>query len=477
MTVDIGTTRVKLGFFDEAGTQLALAKHPTPTQPDQWGVVYDVPALRGLVTAFISGLGEDLRARIERIAIAGVGESGGLVAPDLSLASPMILWFDQRGAPLLAALSDEERDEIYRITGLPASPNYGLSKLAWAAQHTTSVGENLLWLNISEYLAATMTGMRWAEYTLASRTMALDLASSGWSPRIAELAGIDAALLPPLRRAAEGQPVAADFAERVCLPSTVAVHVVGHDHMVGGVGAGLRPGEILNSTGTTEGILMLRDQPSTDEQMAAAQLANGIACDGERFTLFASIPTGGAAFAALQSMLGTSTAALVECVESLADEYRAGAIDLAAIPVVVPQFRGSPPPRKSARARGAIANLGTDVRPADIVFGTFLGMALQFRTVAQLFGPAAGPVKVIGPASENPLWLHLKADVLQAELSVSTFPEVVSRGAQALASAVATDWTGVRPFTVSPDSVRHAQLLDWHEESRTVLRDLSTVVW
>lgn len=477
VTIDIGTTRVKLGFFDETGAQLASTKHPTPTQPDEWGVVYDVPALLGMIAGFVSGLGVQQRGRVERIAIAGVGESGGLVAPDLTLASPMILWFDQRGAAILAGVGAAARAEIYEVTGLPASPNYGLSKIAWTTRHTVSAAADLVWLNISEFVAATMTGVRWAEYSLASRTMALDLAGGSWSPRICEIFGIDSAVLPPLRRASEGEPVAAEFARRVGLANSVRVHVVGHDHMVGGVGAGLQPGEILNSTGTTEGVLMLRESPSTDSATAAAQLANGMACDGRHYTLFASIPTGGSAFATLQAMLDMSPEALGECIADLADRYRRDAIDLDALPVVVPHFRGSPPPHKSAIARGLIVDVGTDVRAEDIVFATFVGMALQFKSVMDLFGPAQAGVKIIGPASENPLWLQLKADVLQSDLSVSTFSEVVSRGAQALASETGTDWAGVQPFVVEPDAGRHQALLEQRERSRAVLRDVADRAW
>jgi sugar (pentulose or hexulose) kinase len=477
ITIDIGTTRVKLGFFDADGNQLASDKQPTPNMTDAWGIVYDVDALRTVIMRFVKNLDPAHKDAVERIAIAGVGESGGLVGPDLELRSPMILWHDQRGASLINGLDNSARARVYRRTGLPANANYALSKVAWAVAHTSGDVDDLRWLNVSEYVAAWLTGRRWAEFSLASRTMALDLRSGTWSPEMCELAGVGAGLFPELRRADQGEEIATGIARETKLPPAVSVHVVGHDHMVGAVGAGLREGEVLNSTGTTEGVLLLRDEPSLDDYSARSMLANGLACDGSGYTLFASIPTGGSAFETLQRMLGMSESMLATCVAALSERYLSGKIDLSAVPVVVPQFRGSPPPEKSSSARGLIANLSGDVRAEDIVFGCFLGLAVQFSTVLELFRTDATTIKVIGPASENRLWLHLKADFLGADLSVSKFPEVVSRGAQALASGQSGSWESCRPTAVRADAVRHAQLRDWRDSVRPVMRDLGHIAW
>ena len=477
VTIDIGTTRVKLGFFDEQGNQLASDRQATPNLSDRWGVVYDVEALLGMITRFVKHLAPEQRSSVERIAVTGVGESGGLVGPDLELHSPMILWHDQRGAGLIEELDERARALTYRVTGLPPNANYSLSKIAWAAARADGTGLDLKWLNISEYVAAALTGKRWAEASLASRTMALEVGTGRWSKEMCDLAGISTGLLPELRTAAEGEPLTADFANRLKLPVDVHVHVAGHDHMVGAVGADLRPGEILNSTGTTEGLLLLHDAPSLDDYTAASQLANGLACDGAGYTLFASIPTGGSAFQTLQGMLGMSESTLTTTIAALNERYLSGKINLSRIPVVIPQFRGSPPPEKSPTARGTIANLGTDVRAEEIVFGCFLGLAVQFWKVLQLFRAEPNVIKVIGPVSQNPLWLHLKADMLGTDLDVSEFPEVVSRGAQALASHERSDWAACRPRTIAADHSRRDRLRDWYEDSQQAIRELGNLTW
>jgi sugar (pentulose or hexulose) kinase len=461
ITVDVGTTSVKLCLFGADSALLVSARSATPTLNDEWGEIYDVGGLVSLITGFIEGLESGMRASVRRIAITGVGESGGLVGHDLSLVSPMILWHDHRGAGHLDELSADDRSLVYRLTGLPVNSNYSLSKVAWALGQAGPAAEGAKWLNIAEYLAALFSGERWAEPSLASRTMALDLTSGTWSAEVCALMGIDVDVFPELRRASWGHTITASFARRSGLDHGVQVHVAGHDHMVGAVGAHLAPGELLNSTGTTEGLLFLRDAPSLDNQMEATKLANGVACSGNEFTLFASIPSGGAIFATLQSMLGLNAERLTACLVDLHARYLRGEIDWERVPLVLPQFRGSPPPTKRANDRGAIARLRTDTTKEELTFGTFLGMVLQFRDVLELFRAPANGIKVIGPASRNALWLQLKADLLGVPLAVSRFPEVVSRGAQALASGQSSRWDHNDPFDVPVGPSRHSDLNDW----------------
>ncbi|WP_440708936.1 FGGY-family carbohydrate kinase [Herbiconiux sp. YIM B11900] len=483
ITVDVGTTSVKLCLFDVAGTLLASARQATPTVTDAWGEIYDVDALWALVTGFVRSLPSGQRALVQRIAITGVGESGGLVRPDGSLASPMILWHDHRGAEYLARLSPADRSLVYRVTGLPVNGNYGLSKAAWAADHVVDGAgpgaasdalDGLQWLNVSEYLAARMTGRRWSEYSLASRTMALDLTTGQWSAEVCGLLGLPVSLFPELRPATSGSEVTAEFAQAAGLADDVVVHVAGHDHIVGAVGAGLAPGELLNSTGTTEGLLLLGAAPVLDEHAERSKLANGLVGDGlaagdgseGHYALFASIPTGGSAFQTLQGLLGQPADELTATVARVHERYLAGSLDPRTAPLVLPQFRGSSPPAKNARARGIIAGLSTDATDDDIVFGCFLGLVLQFRDVLALFRAEPVLVKVIGPAGRNPLWTQLKADLLGRPLSVSQFPEVVSRGAQALASGTVASWQDCSPEEVRPDSARTAVLAEWADGVR-----------
>lgn len=465
ITIDIGTTSVKLCLFRPDGGLALVRRAATPTVNDEFGEIYDIAELLSVIHSFIRQLEPQQRESVQRIAITGVGESGGLVDEDIALVSPMVLWHDQRGTEYLEVLSKEQKAQIYRRTGLPVNGNYGISKTAWAADRAGAKAKSSYWLNIAEYIAATMTGTRWSELSLASRTMALDLTSKNWSADVCQSFGLSTSQFPPLAPACLGHEVTSAFALDVGLDLATRVHVAGHDHMVGAVGAALQPGELLNSTGTTEGLLMLRDQPRLDEDAEQAKLANGLSCAGGYYTLFASIPTGGSAFATLQKLLNTTSLTLTGVLEELHEKYILGDVDLAQVPIVLPQFRGSPPPTKDPAATAVIAGLGNNSSMEQLVFGTFLGMVAQFHDVLALFDEPVDRVKVIGPASGNMLWLQLKADYLGVPLAVSRFPEVVSRGAQVLASDSSISWYENDVFEIHPNLERHTQLMNWRADN------------
>ena len=75
LTVDIGTTSIKLGLFDEAGGLVLATKLPTPAVSDADGTVYDMPKVVGAIEEFIGTFTPEQRKSLERIAFCGIGES------------------------------------------------------------------------------------------------------------------------------------------------------------------------------------------------------------------------------------------------------------------------------------------------------------------------------------------------------------------------------------------------------------------
>ena len=52
VTIDIGTTNVKVGLFDEEGGADSIEVVPTPTCEDGWGEIYDARTLERIVSDF-----------------------------------------------------------------------------------------------------------------------------------------------------------------------------------------------------------------------------------------------------------------------------------------------------------------------------------------------------------------------------------------------------------------------------------------
>jgi len=136
-----------------------------------------------------------------------------------------------------------------------------------------------------------------------------------------------------------------------------------------------------------------------------------------------------------------------------------------------PVFDTDGPVRPSAAAvapqgRGVLIRWSVPVAPQDFTPNDPLDVK---GTKTQRYVPMVGRpgqlLKVIGPASVNNLWLQLKADVLGTPLSVSHLREVVSSGAQALASKTSLEWQSCRPREVLVDEGRATVLREWCQEN------------
>ncbi|MQH33614.1 carbohydrate kinase, partial [Escherichia coli] len=135
---------------------------------------------------------------------------------------------------------------------------------------------SLRWLHAPEVLLWRLTGEQRTDITLASRTLCLDVRKGEWSAKAAALLHVPCTAFAPLVQPGEHAGwVSESLCKTLGFSQPVSVTLAGHDHMVGARALQMMPGDILNSTGTTEGILQLDTQPTLDEQAKRDKLANG----------------------------------------------------------------------------------------------------------------------------------------------------------------------------------------------------------
>ena len=111
-------------------------------------------------------------------------------------------------------------------------------------------------------------------------------------------------------------------------------------------------------------------------------------------------------------------------------DYLAGNWSLDDIPVFIPHLRGSGSPYKNRHTRGLFYGLGDTLNIDILIASVSLGLTMEFANCFACFNvPGTSALKVIGPATHNPLWLQLKADILQRPVEAIAFNEAVSVGA------------------------------------------------
>ena len=118
----------------------------------------------------------DDSTRIAGLAVASVGEAGVPLDAEGTPTHPAIAWFDTRPEAECRELENRiGADTVSRSAGCAPSPMFGLCKLLWLkAQAPDAYGRTRRWLNMADYLAWRLSGVAATDYSLASRTLALD---------------------------------------------------------------------------------------------------------------------------------------------------------------------------------------------------------------------------------------------------------------------------------------------------------------
>lgn len=444
--MDLGTTNVKGLLFTREGAIVAARSCATPTRyrgtdsadydPDElWQAVQ-------VILAELVGACPHPEA-IAGLALASFGEGAVPLDGAGRPLAPAIAWFDERVRTVLEEFRQtvDER-EVYRITGMALSHIAGVGKLLWEKRHRPEVFRRTrLWLNVPNYLAYRLTGEVRLDYSLACRTMLFDVHRRTWSERMCELAGVPVAILPPV--AASGTPIGVvrpKVASALGLPPGVVVALGGHDHLCGAFSAGIRRrGEILNSSGTGDSLVVLLDAAQIDDRFFRA----GVSC-GCHVVSGLTYGLGGVRGSGrMIDWLREHLYAHGDPEATTDPDYGALIARAARAPVgshgllVAPHFQGAHIPYQDPAAKGAILGLRTSHTLDDITRALFEGLAFQLRvaveTYATLTGDSFPVVTCIGGGSQNAFWVQMKADVLDRRIRVNALRENAAHGAALLA--------------------------------------------
>ncbi|HEX2026758.1 MAG TPA: FGGY family carbohydrate kinase [Nitriliruptorales bacterium] len=432
--LDIGTTNIKAVVFDPRGHPVSSAAVPTPTNTPRPGWTEHDP--EELWDAAVQALRDAVRGadprRVESVAVASMAEAGVPLDGSGRPVHDVIAWFDRRSTEQARHLEREVgADRLAEVTGLRLQPIYGLCKLMWLQQHQPDAFSRLRrWLHVADFIAYRLCGEQATDFSLATRTAALDLGALDWSQELLAAAEIDASVLPPLRWSGTRlATVMADAAEATGLPTSATVATGGHDHICGALAAGvLDPGRALDSMGTAESILV----PTAEFPRGGQPARHGYSCG-------AHVARGRYYVAGGVHAAGASVDWIVDLVGDAEQRDRL----LAAAEKVPPGARGAcfmphlRSPDGEVVQRAALFGLTPDLDRATVVRAVLEGLAFAFRDTLEAVAGHAGleeapEVRGIGGGARNRLLLRLKATVLGRPLQRLEVQEATSLGAALL---------------------------------------------
>ena len=435
---DVGTTSIKAVAFDTSGRAVARASCPTPTHHPMPGRAHHDP--EELWAAFARTLREvtdglDDPRRVASVAVASFAEAAVPLDAEGRPTHHAIAWFDGRSRPQAERLGrDLGADRIFARTGLSLQPIFGLCKLLWLKENEPDAfARTATWLNVADYVAFRLSGVRATDYSLATRTLALDLHRLEWAADLLEELNVSPDLFAPLCRGGSSLgPVTPEAAAATGLPVGATVAAGGHDHVCGALAVGVtEPGTALNSIGTAEAIFLPLERPLTDPEVGRQGYAQGAHVAGQYYALGGQYASG-ASIEWFREAFGGGAG--YEALISEAERVPPGSFGALFLPHLVGLAN---PPHDDPRSRGAFVGLSADAGRGALFRAVLEGLAFESRASLEPLLEHAGvrelrAIHAIGGGTQNRLLMQIKATVFDRTITVVGVEEAASLGAAIL---------------------------------------------
>ena len=437
--LDFGTQRIRAIAVDTRGRILAEASLATPTRfPRPGWAEHDPQELWQTVRDVLRSLTRTLGPSrpVAGLAVASVGEAGVLVGRDGKELGPVIAWYCGRSIAEGEAMRTKLGDGyVFAVSGVTATHTFGLGKLLWwRRNHPEILARARHWLSMADWVAFRLTGEARTDFTLASRTNALDIRRLSWSEELLARLDMKPELFAPLiaSGAAVGRVTPAAAAETGLSRGTV-ISAGGHDHIISTVAAQTdEPGILLNSMGTAEAQLLMNQTPVFDERFRIGGYQQGVlAVDEPRYYLCCGLSTSGGAVEWFRAQTGgTGYEALIAAASDVAPGSQGVCF--------LPQLRGGDQPYANPNARAGFIGISGDSSQGVLFRSVLEGVAMSARLAVEGMTACAGVapvrrIRVIGGGTRNDLWMRIKASVYGRAIEVTPLNEGTCLSAAMLA--------------------------------------------
>lgn len=302
---------------------------------------------------------------------------------------------------------------------------YSLPKIMWIKKHCPEeYGKIKRILLMEDYIVYMLTGSATIDCSLASRTMALDIRNKEWSDEILDAAGVDKALLsapvPAFNVAGE---IKKELANELGLSETVKIVNGAQDQVAAAVGAGVfGVGDAVDGTGTVECITPVFDKiPENEALFKDGYCVVPYVFDGT-YVCYAFSYTGGATLKWFRDGFAKDKS-YKELDEGIKDEPTGI--------LILPHFAGAATPYMDINSKAAIVGLTLEHTGADIYKALMEGVTYEIMiNIDRIQSCGIAPEKLFatGGGASSPIWLQIKADILNRPITALDAKEVGACG-------------------------------------------------
>jgi len=439
ITLDVGTTAVKAGIFQEDLTPLAFTIREYQLLTPQTDIVeLDPQVYWDNAVAGIRDVMRQSGSRPEEVAAVTCTTQGETMIPIDDAGNVLhnaIVWLDARAkaeAEEIAGVYPPEA--FYAKTGLPEVNAYcPNAKMLWIKNNKPDIyGNTYKFLLLEDYLVYKLTGQCVTNPALICSTGYFDIVRNTVWVELLERFGMDASKIPavlPCGTAVGHITQAA--AEETGLARQTIVSTGAMDQVASAIGSGnTGEGVVTETTGTCQVVVAAIDEPALEQWSPVTVYSHAL--DG-KYLLLTMTQTAGIAMKWFRNefcadLMERSQGNAFDEMSSLAQE----APPLSRGLFFFPCLTGMQLPENNENARGVFFGMGIDTGRDCFIRAIMEGISYTMREKLELMAVSPREVFVLGGGAKSDVWNQIKADTSGAVIKALEVEETASVGAAML---------------------------------------------
>ncbi len=454
MGLDVGTTVVKAAVFNENGELESIASEKSAIfTPVNGAAEQDANQVFRLLLGAMKQAAQGIGHKIGALSLSVQGDAIVPVDSASTPVGPVILGMDYRSAAQADAFAQEiGSNAIFSLTGMSPHPMNSLCKIRYVTEcYPDIASKTSRYMTYADYILYHLgSDEPVIDYTMATRTMGMDLKTRTWSSPLLDKAGISARMLST--PVASGQVVGKlrkTLAEQTGVNPDALLVSGGHDQVCAAIGAGLgEEGLVLDSHGTAEVISTVLASPLLNDRMLASSFPCYAYADPEKYFTFSLNHTGGLLLKWFVDEF---------CGKEILEEKNGGdsafELLLRRMPkeptdlLFLPYLNGRGTPRCDLSAKGAVLGLTLNTNRYAVAKSILEALAYDARCNIDAMKHAGIPVqriRCVGGGARSQTGLQLKADIYQYPIETLQVRESACLGAALLAGYAAGSYSSLQ---------------------------------
>ena len=310
-----------------------------------------------------------------------------------------------------------------------------------------------------DFIVYTLTGKAQIDYSLAARTAAFDIEKKCWINEVFATAGIDISLMSkPVPTGTVAGKITESLKNELGIDYDITIVSGCHDQVAGMIGSGVfETYQAMDGTGTVECIpVILKEKPADIKfydggYSVVPYLGDLYACYALSFTGGATLKWFRDNFAELEfkSAEKENKNVYAELDKNVSDKPTGI--------LVLPHFAGAATPYMDNDSKAAFVGVTLETTKYDLykalMEGTSYEMLLNFNTMKSLTGEIK-EIRATGGGATSDVWLQIKADILNTEITALSCKEVGAAGTTALAGVAVGSFERIENTVLKMATVR-----------------------